>query len=94
MTCWILWNWRNKAPFDDDFQDVQNPIGFIKFKALQLNGIHKFEVFSGMVKTKEWRMIGWDCPPHDWCKINSDGAFKAREGITTVGGLLRDSNGK
>ena len=47
-----------------------------------------------MVKAKEWRMIGWDCPPYDWCKINSNGAFKTREGIAAGGGLLRDSNGK
>ena len=80
--------------FDDDFQDVHNPIRFIKFKTLQFNEIHKFERNNGIVKAKEWRMIGWDCPPQDWCKINSDGAFKVREGVPAAGGLLRDSNGK
>ena len=47
-----------------------------------------------MMKAKEWRRIGWDCPPHDWCKINVDGAFKARKGIAADDGLLRDSYGK
>ena len=39
-------------------------------------------------------MISWDCPPQDWCKINSDGAFKVREGVAAANGLLRDNNGK
>ena len=94
MTFWILWNWRNKALFDDDFQDVQNPIVFIKFKALQFNEVHKFEMSNGMVKAKECKMISSDYPPQEWCKINSDGAFKVREGVAATGGLLRDSNGQ
>ncbi|KAK9088611.1 hypothetical protein Scep_027693 [Stephania cephalantha] len=38
-------------------------------------------------------LIGWECPPTHWSKINTDGALKRDHGEASAGGLIRDSSG-
>ena len=77
VTCCVLWNWRNKRLFDEDFHDYTNPIGFIRFKTMQFNEACRFEENNGIKKAKEWRLVGWDCPPQGWYKFITDGVMKA-----------------
>ena len=73
---------------------MNNPIGFIKFKARQFHQGILFEVFEQSRSPKQYRLIGWDIPPKGWYKINSDGAMKTSSGILSAGGLLRDDQGR
>ena len=38
------------------------------------------------------KMIGWNPPPQDWLKINTDGSWKP-SGVATAAGVVRDSFG-
>ena len=94
VACWLLWQWRNKALFDDAFCEMSNPIGFIKFKAKQFSHSTQFNDDEQSRRTKQSRLIGWDAPPMGWIKVNSDGARKSSSGLASAGGLLRDDQGR
>lgn len=40
------------------------------------------------------RMIGWVAPSTGWMRLNTDGASRGNPGMATVGGGLRDSDGR
>ncbi|WCJ40291.1 DNAse I-like superfamily protein [Euphorbia peplus] len=42
---------------------------------------------------REKHLIGWNPPPPNWVKLNSDGAVKRDFGNASAGGLLRDCTG-
>ena len=68
---------------------MNNPIGFIKFKAKQFIHSTQFDVAEHSMRAKQCCLIGWDAPPTGWFKINSDGAMKKSSGLASTGGLLR-----
>ena len=79
--------------FDADFEESTNPLNFIKFKSVQFKEACRFEDNNGVKKAKEWRLIGWDCPPPGWYKFNTDGAMKASCQVAAAGGILRNDQG-
>ena len=58
VTCWVLWNWRNRRLFDRDFQESNSPLSFIRFKIMQIKEAEKLEERNGLKKAKEWKLIG------------------------------------
>ena len=42
---------------------------------------------------REEKLVGWSPPPPRWVKLNTDGAFKASSGMTSVGKIIRDEIG-
>ncbi|KAJ7978169.1 Ribonuclease H [Quillaja saponaria] len=94
ITCWLLWSWRNKLVFDDDFVWLLRPdiIVWQYVREMQSSKL----AFGPMQARglRHWLHIGWEPPPVGWIKINFDGAVKGNPGWATVPGLARDSEGK
>ncbi|KAK9019059.1 hypothetical protein V6N11_034099 [Hibiscus sabdariffa] len=40
------------------------------------------------------RSVQWEAPPWDWCKVNVDGSRNRLIGVTSWGGVARDSHGQ
>ncbi|KAK5845836.1 hypothetical protein PVK06_002068 [Gossypium arboreum] len=40
---------------------------------------------------RQLRMVGWEAPPMEWRKLNTDCASRLLNGVTSCGGVLRDS---
>lgn len=92
-TCWFMWTWRNKAIFEDNFQQLNNPVLVIQ------NFVQKIDLCSNQrlhrnFPMKETIYIGWKKPPKGWIKLNSDGACKGIGEYSGCGGLFRDTGGR
>ncbi|QHO17065.1 hypothetical protein S83_033132 [Arachis hypogaea] len=42
---------------------------------------------------KSTRLIGWEVPPQNWTKFNTDGTSRENRGTTSIRGLLRNEVG-
>ncbi|PKI42220.1 hypothetical protein CRG98_037400 [Punica granatum] len=42
---------------------------------------------------RDWKCIGWQCPPLGWAKLNIDGASRGNPGLSSAGGIVRDVDG-
>jgi ribonuclease HI len=92
-TCWFMWTWRNKAIFEENFQQPNNPVLVIQ------NFVQKIDLCSNQqlhrnFPMKETIYIGWKKPPEGWIKLNSDGACKGIGEYSGCGGLFRDTEGR
>ncbi|MCI17829.1 ribonuclease H protein, partial [Trifolium medium] len=92
-TCWFLWTWRNKAIFEDDFEQPNNPILVINnfTRGMKLCSI---QLLHQNIQQKEMIYIGWNKPPESWIKLNSDGACKGSGKSSDRCGLFQNSDGR
>ncbi|CAJ2630361.1 unnamed protein product [Trifolium pratense] len=93
VACWHLWNWRNKAIFEEDFQRPNDPSQVI---LRMTKDIEQYErtLMTGIRIQRETIYIGWKNPHGDWIKLNCDGAYKDSMNNAGCGGLFRDSDGR
>ncbi|CAJ2657953.1 unnamed protein product [Trifolium pratense] len=93
VACWHLWNWRNKAIFEEDFQRPNDPSQVI---LRMTKDIEQYErtLKTGIRIQRETIYIGWKNPHGDWIKLNCDGAYKDSMNIAGCGDLFRDSDGR
>lgn len=55
--------------------------------------IHCISVAPQQITQLESYDTRWRSPPHQWYKLNSDGAFLERLGMADAGAVLRDEQG-
>lgn len=86
MSCYVIWNWRNKQCFDD-----QNLTKIIKETVMQ----YKDKIL------KSWKVIvtnntnihlRWQPPDNTWMTLNTNEAVNDSQ-KTGCGGLIRDEKG-
>ncbi|CAJ2627891.1 unnamed protein product [Trifolium pratense] len=92
-TCWLLWTWRNKSIFEDNFQRPHDPIRVIQKYSMDIDHC-TFRRVLQIPQRNETIYIGWKKPPEGWIKLNSDGACKGNNDISGCGGLFRNSDGR
>ena len=61
---------------------------------MQFNEACRSEENNGVRKAKEWRLVGWDCPPQGWYKFNTDRAMKVGCQAAVAGRILRNDQGE
>ncbi|KAK4284155.1 hypothetical protein QN277_001024 [Acacia crassicarpa] len=87
---WMLWNWRNKAGFMEDFNRPNSPASVI------LNSVSLYVITEpqGIVTMpSSISQPKWQAPMHGWTKLNVDGAASVSHNRASCGGVLRDSSG-
>ena len=90
VAAWRLWNWQNDALFRDEdwygnkILDIHNWASEINRTLISLGQS------TGNERMKVSRMIGWSPPKDGWVKLNTDGAFRASDGMAMASGLVRD----
>lgn len=94
VTCNLLWQWRNRSIFEQDFVRPSDACPLI------------FDYVSNIVKAREfssfhWHLVCglappdiWFHPPQGWIKINLVGASSGNPGVAGWEGVLRDAKGK
>lgn len=104
---WQMWQWRNKARFENVCIPVHSAISLIISK-VSLTGnaskgymsssisefviLKSFMVAGHPIKTPCIRQVDWHTPPCGMIKYNTDGAAKGSPGAAACGGLFRDNN--
>ncbi|GAU47272.1 hypothetical protein TSUD_280950 [Trifolium subterraneum] len=93
VTCWYMWQRRNKSIFDEDFRRPSNPILVILKMVRDIDSC-KHNQLIGRQRKNDTIFVGWKQPLEGWIKLNCDGAYKESLDLAGCRGLLRDSNGQ
>ena len=70
VTCWFLWNWRNKDFFYDNFDRPSNPTSIILNRWKEFCGETDRETDMGVRSATT--SAKWTPPPLNWTKLNVD----------------------
>ena len=90
ILCWTIWTARNKTAFEGT--EFNHSTIFKRFSSLAIE--LKFSLPQKVDKPpKEKILIGWKPPSSGFLKLNTDGSALGNPGLTSAGGLIRDSNG-
>jgi len=92
-TRWFTWTWRNKAIFEENFQQPNNIVLVIQNFARKID-LCSNQRLHRIFQMKETIYIGWKKSPEDWIKLNHDGACKGSGEYSGCGGLFCDSEGR
>ncbi|KAK4274299.1 hypothetical protein QN277_017543 [Acacia crassicarpa] len=94
VTVWLLWNWRNRAIFQDDYHKPNLPVSVIRtLWSSFCDGSVSREIFSDAVdRTNEGQR--WTPPPFGWVKVSVDGAVARSSGKAGCGGVIRNHRGE
>ncbi|KAF7840640.1 ribonuclease H [Senna tora] len=91
---WMLWNWRNRAIFCDDFVRPKHPhlsiIEFVK-EISSASDVYQSDR-SPCIRVE--KLVAWEKPRVGWVKVNSDGAVKQDVDSAGCGAILRDHSGR
>lgn len=92
IPCWYLWNWRNKALFEEGFHRPINPTETVTHlvKEIETRIWVQTNVRSPVLEIKH---VQWYHREGNWIKLNCDGVYKKSNSILRCVGLLRDSTG-
>ena len=89
LLCWSIWSARNKVAMEGALFIPSRVLKRVKSLAIEF-------FFSLSTKgdklAKSDTLIGWQHPPRDFVKLNTDGSVLGNPGLTSSGGVLRDSN--
>lgn len=93
---WRLWKGRNVLVFQQKHTHWMNIIRYTKSDAkewkliddAEMNVVDRRNNITTVQTQGHWRR-----PPQGWIKCNTDGSFINEETLTTVGWIVRDSNG-
>ncbi|BFG20993.1 hypothetical protein CerSpe_072670 [Prunus speciosa] len=90
ITCWYIWNWRNKEIFNVEVDMPFNPRKTI-FTAV----VEWVKAANGFGEKPDriHVFLAWEHPTIDQLKLNVDGSRRAATNIIGVGGVIRDSLG-
>jgi ribonuclease HI len=89
-----LWKDRNSLVFNRKSL-IENQLLYLATnQANFITSSSNLHVESNLYPSKRSIEVSWTPPPHDHYKVNVDGSHKKSSGISTCGGLIRDSNGK
>ena len=106
FVCWNLWKNRcackyggkatnisrvKYAIYKDTFKMLKNSFPHIQWPANWTALIQKIENCKHDIKVHK---VGWNKPPEDWVKINTDGSALNNPGKIGAGGIIRDKDGK
>ncbi|KAF7813509.1 ribonuclease H [Senna tora] len=90
---WLLWLWRNKALFDENFSRPYEPhCCVLEFVGNYNSAVDVFSTNRTPSLPRE-SLVAWEKPPDGWAKVNSDGAVRVIDGMFACGAIVRDHNG-
>jgi ribonuclease HI len=89
-----LWKDRNSLVFNRKSLIENQLLRLVTNQANFITSSSNLHVESNLYPSKRSIEVSWTPPPHDHYKVNVDGSHKKSSGISTCGGLIRDSNGK
>ncbi|KAK9008347.1 hypothetical protein V6N11_075245 [Hibiscus sabdariffa] len=91
---WNLWKRRNDTMFQvcREYRDsiYAHSVGMVALGICD-SGLSRAVVVD---LGTDGGVVGWQKPPHGWCKLNSDGAVCRRTSIAACGGVIRDAAGR
>jgi hypothetical protein len=82
-----MWTWRNKAIFEDYFEQRNNPILVIN-NFTRCMELCSTQLLHQNIKRNETTYIGWNKPPEGWIKLNNVCACKRSGQSLSCGGLF------
>lgn len=92
VACWMLWTWRNKSLFDEQFVVPMNRGRAVWWYVQEVKTAKReLGVITGV---KQEVNISWSPPSEGWWKLNVDGASKGLDKVAGCGGLIRDESGR
>ncbi|WCJ20597.1 LINE-1 retrotransposable element ORF2 protein [Euphorbia peplus] len=94
VTASIIWEWRNKAIFQNDFVLPRDKCDNIRrrWDEIERGWSEDLNARSNVEKLEVW--IGWKEPKTGWWKLNSDGSRNVETNSIAAGGVIRDGEGK
>ncbi|KAE8686784.1 hypothetical protein F3Y22_tig00111027pilonHSYRG00108 [Hibiscus syriacus] len=91
---WLIWKNRNRRLFDPDYFEHEYVLE--KSRRLTLEATRALDsalsMFQPSHRSSTMSDI-WHPPPHNWCKVNTDGSRNVENGLASCGGVIRSSNG-
>ncbi|XP_050216415.1 uncharacterized protein LOC126667478 [Mercurialis annua] len=95
ITCWNLWTHRNNLVFKNDRRSSDAIVMMINQMVNFTIKAQQFAMLSNPgLGPKVEHLIGWDPPPPNWLKLNSDGAVRGPTNRAASGGVARNSSGE
>lgn len=90
VACWLLWSWRNRDIFDDQFLKPTDPFNRINVSwNLYVHTNDFMQVFA----TNQFHSQRWIPPDVGWVKVNVDGAVARLSNRAGCEGVIRDNCG-
>lgn len=105
---WYIWSSRNRYLFENirpsiwkitaslwaDIQETNKlPIGHMFNSQEDLLCLHALHIIGHPKKAPRILEVHWNLPPPGWIKCNSDGSALGAPGMSTCGGVFRNSRG-
>nr|KYP70778.1 Putative ribonuclease H protein At1g65750 family [Cajanus cajan] len=86
-TMWWAWKWRNNHIFDEEKWDINKVIRHAYTTMADLSFMKKSQWDSD--ENNQWQPLA-----NRFVKVNVDGSFNPSSSVMTIGGSIRDRNGK
>nr|KYP62772.1 Putative ribonuclease H protein At1g65750 family [Cajanus cajan] len=86
-TMWWAWRWRNNHIFDEEKWDINKVIRHVYTTMADLSFMKKSQWDSD--ENNQWQPLA-----DQFVKVNVDGSFNPSSSVMTIGGSIRDRNGK
>ncbi|KAE8660177.1 hypothetical protein F3Y22_tig00116958pilonHSYRG00235 [Hibiscus syriacus] len=91
---WLIWKNRNRRIFYPDYFEHESVLEKRRRLTIEANRAMESSLSTIQLSHRSCTMTdAWQPPPHNWCKINTDGSRDIGSGFTSCGGVLRSSNG-
>ncbi|KAI9124240.1 hypothetical protein K1719_005540 [Acacia pycnantha] len=85
ITCWKIWNWRNKINQGEEVPPLEVKLEHIRRLTQDVEEMALRKGLRGKFGVSQLN-IAWQFPDEGWIKINTDGAARGNPGLAACGG--------
>ncbi|KAK4282627.1 hypothetical protein QN277_013982 [Acacia crassicarpa] len=92
ITCWKIWNWRNKVNHGEEVLPQEFKMEFIRRLIQDVEETTVCKGLRGNAGVNQLN-IAWQFPKEGYIKINTDGEAKGNPGLAACGVVIRNTHG-